>query len=133
MKRELKDRYTMEELLEIVADLRAEDGCPWDRVQTFESTKKCLSDETQEVLEAVDKGDMENLCEELGDVLMQVLMYSRIAEEQGLFSFEDVVTGIARKLVRRHPHVFGDGHVSTPEEALAAWKAVKAREKAGLI
>ena len=102
-------------------------------MQTFESTKKCLSDETQEVIEAVDKGDMENLCEELGDVLMQVLMYSRIAEEQGLISFEDVVTGIARKLVRRHPHVFGDGHVSTPEEALAAWKAVKAREKAGLI
>ena len=133
MKRELKERYGFEELREIVADLRAEDGCPWDRVQTFETMKKCLADETQEVLDAVDRGDTANLCEELGDVLMQVLVYSRIAEEAGLFTLDDVMSGLGRKLVRRHPHVFGDAHAETPEEALALWRSVKASEKAGLL
>ncbi len=130
-KRELKDSYTFEELREIIADLRSEDGCPWDRAQTFESLKKCLADETQEVFEAVDSGDRENLCEELGDVLLQVVINSRIAEEEGSFTLDDVVNGICRKMIRRHPHVFGEAKASTPEEALGLWKEIKRRERAG--
>ena len=130
-KRELKDSYTFEELREIIADLRSEDGCPWDRDQTFESLKKCLADETQEVFEAVDSGDRENLCEELGDVLLQVVINSRIAEEEGSFTLDDVVNGICRKMIRRHPHVFGEAKASTPEEALGLWKEIKRRERAG--
>ena len=76
---------------------------------------------------------MQNLCEELGDVLLQLLLYSDIAEKDGYFSFDDVISGIARKLVRRHPHVYGDAKAETPEEALAIWKAVKAEEKAGRL
>ncbi len=130
-KRELKDSYTFEELREIIADLRSEDGCPWDRAQTFDSLKKCLADETQEVFEAVDSGDRENLCEELGDVLLQVVINSRIAEEEGSFTLDDVVNGICRKMIRRHPHVFGEAKASTPEEALGLWKEIKRRERAG--
>ena len=130
-KRELKDSYTFEELREIIADLRSEDGCPWDRAQTFDSLKKCLADETQEVFEAVDSGDRENLCEELGDVLLQVVINSRIAEEEGSFTLDDVITGICRKMIRRHPHVFGEAKASTPEEALGLWKEIKRRERAG--
>ena len=130
-KRELKDSYTFEELREIIADLRSEDGCPWDRAQTFDSLKKCLEDETQEVFEAVDSGDRENLCEELGDVLLQVVINSRIAEEEGSFTLDDVVNGICRKMIRRHPHVFGEAKASTPEEALGLWKEIKRRERAG--
>ena len=130
-KRELKDSYTFEELREIIADLRSEDGCPWDRAQTFESLKKCLADETQEVFEAVDSGDRENLCEELGDVLLQVVINSQIAEEEGSFTLDDVINGICRKMIRRHPHVFGDAKAGTPEEALGLWKEIKRRERAG--
>lgn len=130
-KRELKDSYTFEELREIIADLRSEDGCPWDRAQTFDSLKKCLADETQEVFEAVDSGDRENLCEELGDVLLQVVINSRIAEEEGSFTLDDVINGICRKMIRRHPHVFGEAKASTPEEALGLWKEIKRRERAG--
>lgn len=130
-KRELKDSYTFEELREIIADLRSEDGCPWDRAQTFDSLKKCLEDETQEVFEAVDSGDRENLCEELGDVLLQVVINSRIAEEEGSFTLDDVINGICRKMIRRHPHVFGEAKASTPEEALGLWKEIKRRERAG--
>ena len=131
MKREYKEHYSFEELLEIVHDLRSEGGCPWDRAQTYESLKKCLSDETQEVLDAVDRKDMKNLREELGDVLLQVIFYSDIARDEGEFTIEDVMSGLGRKLVRRHPHVFGDEKAYTPEEALGLWKKVKADERAG--
>jgi len=129
MKRELKDHYSLEELVQIVADLRAPDGCPWDREQDYVSLKKCLSDETQEVLDAVDHEDRENLKEELGDVLLQVLLYAQMAREDGYFTLDDVMSGLGRKLVRRHPHVFGDEKAETPEEALAVWRSVKKREK----
>ena len=129
-KRELKDSYTFEELREIIADLRGENGCPWDRAQTFESLKKCLADETQEVFEAVDSGDRENLCEELGDVLLQVVINSQIAQEEGSFTLDDVINGICRKMIRRHPHVFGDAQAKTPEEALDLWKEIKRQERA---
>ncbi len=133
MKRELKDRYSLEELKEIVAELRGEGGCPWDRTLNYENLKPYIGEETAEVQAAVDKGDMQNLCEELGDVLLQLLLYSDMAEKDGYFSFDDVISGIARKLVRRHPHVYGDVKAETPEEALAIWKAVKAEEKAGRL
>lgn len=123
-------RHDMEELLEIISILRSPQGCPWDREQTHESLKKCLTDETEEVLQAIDKKDDENLCEELGDVLLQVLMNSELARERGAFDFSDVVQTLADKMIRRHPHVFGD--VQTPEngeDALKLWKEVKKKEK----
>lgn len=129
MKREQKDEYSFEELKEIIAELRGEQGCPWDREQTFESLKKCLRDETEEVFEAVDHQDMENLCEELGDVLLQVMLYSQIAAEKGQFTVQEVISGLCRKLIRRHPHVFGDATARNAEEALALWKEAKRLEK----
>ena len=129
MKRELKSSYTFTELVDIIADLRSENGCPWDREQTHESLKKCLADESQEVFEAIDNQDMENLCEELGDVLLQVLLNSQIAEEEGHFTIQDVLNGLGRKMIRRHPHVFADQIANTPEEALAAWRKIKRQEK----
>ncbi len=122
--------YTFEEFVKIVAELRSDHGCPWDREQTFSTLKKCLADEAEEVYQAVDNGDMDNLCEELGDVLLQVVMNSQIASEQGVFTIDDVVDGVARKMIRRHPHVFGDAKAATPDESLALWKAIKEQEKA---
>ncbi|MCI8994962.1 MAG: MazG family protein [Lachnospiraceae bacterium] len=125
----MEKQYTYEELLEIVAELRSEHGCPWDRAQTHESMISCLRDECEEVVQAIEKKDDENLCEELGDVMLQVLMNSQIAAEEGRFTMEDVVDGLAKKLVRRHPHVFGDEKAQTPEEGLASWEAIKRQEK----
>ena len=126
----MEKRYTYQELLEIVAELRSDHGCPWDRKQTHESMIKCLREESEEVIEAIEKQDDENLCEELGDVMLQVLMHSQIAAEENRFTIEDVVDMLAKKLVRRHPHVFGDQKAVTAEEGLSSWNAVKAREKA---
>ncbi|MCI8852433.1 MAG: MazG family protein [Lachnospiraceae bacterium] len=125
----MEKQYTYEELLDIVAELRSEHGCPWDRAQTHESMISCLRDECEEVVQAIEKKDDENLCEELGDVMLQVLMNSQIAAEEGRFTMEDVVDGLAKKLVRRHPHVFGDEKAQTPEEGLASWEAIKRQEK----
>ena len=125
----MEKKYTYEELLNIVAELRGEHGCPWDKAQTHESLIKCLQEESGEVIEAIQKRDGENLCEELGDVLLQVLMHSQIAAEGQRFTIEDVVDMLAKKLVRRHPHVFGDQKALTPEEGLASWEAVKRMEK----
>ena len=113
--------YTFEDFVKIIAELRSEHGCPWDREQTFQSLKKCLADETEEVFWAIDHEDMENLCEELGDVLLQVVMNSQIAAEMGAFTIEDVIDGVSQKMIRRHPHVFGDVTVSSPDESLALW------------
>lgn len=123
-------KYTYEELLHIVEELRSDHGCPWDREQTHESMIKCLREESEEVIEAIENRDDENLCEELGDVMLQVLMHSQIAAEEGRFTIEDVVDMLAKKLVRRHPHVFGDQKALTAEEGLASWNAIKAQEKA---
>lgn len=126
----MEKRYTYEELLQIVAELRSEHGCPWDRKQTHESMIKCLREESEEVIEAIESKDDENLCEELGDVMLQVLMHSQIAAEEGRFTIEDVVDMLAQKLIRRHPHVFGDQKALTAEEGLASWNAIKEQEKA---
>lgn len=126
---EEKAPHDFTELVEIVDALRSENGCKWDRAQTHETLKKCLMDESEEVLEAVDNQDDENLCEELGDVLLQVLMNAQIAKERGAFTVDDVIQGISEKLIRRHPHVFGDEVVENEEQALALWRKVKAKEK----
>ncbi|MBO7605323.1 MAG: nucleotide pyrophosphohydrolase [Elusimicrobiaceae bacterium] len=110
--------------------LRSSKGCKWDRAQTHESLIKNLKEESQEVINAIKNRDDENLCEELGDLLLQVLFHAHIAQEQKRFTLAQVINGLNKKLIRRHPHVFGNKKVSTPEEALAMWKAVKAKEKA---
>ena len=125
-----KQAHDMKELLEIVEILRSPDGCEWDRAQTFESMKKCLNDESTEVINAIDNKDYVNLCEELGDLLLQVLLNTQVAKEQGLFDFNDVVQTLSEKLIRRHPHVFGDDkRPETPEESLALWRKIKGLEK----
>ena len=127
---EEKAPHNMEELLEIVTVLRSPEGCSWDRAQTHESMKKCLQDETEEVLQAIDNQDDKNLCEELGDLLLQVLMNAEIARERGVFTFDDVVQQLSEKLIRRHPHVFGDvKRPETPEEGLALGKEIKRKDK----
>jgi tetrapyrrole methylase family protein/MazG family protein len=118
-----------DEFVETIATLRAPGGCPWDQEQTHESMKKCLMDEAEEVLEAIDaKGD-DNLCEELGDVLLQVVMHAQIAAEEGRFTIEDVIRGVNDKMIRRHPHVFGDVKIDSLEDQLKLWEEIKAKEK----
>ncbi len=124
-----KKEYNYSDLLRIIEILRSDKGCPWDKKQTFESMKKCLSDESEEVFEAIDKNDMDNLCEELGDVLLQVVMNGQIGKELQLFEMKDIIQGVSEKLIRRHPHVFGEQQVDNPEEALLSWKKVKELEK----
>ena len=123
-RKELFDKFC-----DIIEKLRAPDGCPWDRKQTAESLKKSLLEECNEALEAIDKKDDENLCEELGDVLLVVGMIARIKEEEGKFNISDVLSGVNDKLIRRHPHVFGDAKASSPEEVLKLWNQVKEEEK----
>ena len=122
--------HDINEFLEIIKILRSEEGCPWDRAQTHESLKKCLTDETEEVLAAIDNNDKENLCEELGDILLQFVMHAQIGAENGEFTFQDIVQMVSDKMIRRHPHVFGDmKRPETPEEGLEMWREVKRREK----
>lgn len=128
----MKDKkYTLEDFVDIIATLRGENGCPWDKEQTHESLEKCLREECEEVIEAIEKKDDANLCEELGDVLLQVVMHSQIASEEGRFTLEDVIDGVAKKMVRRHPHVFAGVKLETEEERLAMWNAIKRQEKEG--
>ena len=127
---ETDKKYTYEDFLDIIAQLRAPGGCPWDQKQTHESLRDCLLEESQEVLDAIDNRDDDNLCEELGDVLLQVVMHAQIAAEEGRFTMDDVVQGVSEKMVRRHPHVFGDIKVDSVEEGLDLWNAIKAQEKA---
>ena len=126
-------QYTYEEFLEIIAALRGENGCPWDRVQTHDSLKPCMMEEAAELLASIrifDRtGNPENMIEELGDVLLQVVMHAQIASEEGLFTMEDVVNEVSRKMVRRHPHVFGTGNADTPDEVLVNWEEIKKEEK----
>jgi len=117
-------------LQQTIARLRAPDGCPWDREQTHQSLRENLLEETYEVLSALDADDTEKLCEELGDLLMQIAMHVQIATEEGEFQFADVIGGIDAKLKRRHPHVFGDLTVGSTGEVLRAWEAIKANERA---
>lgn len=126
-------KYTFADLTSIIAKLRSEQGCPWDREQTHQSLIPCLLEETQEVIEGIHilekEKDAENLCEELGDVLLQVMLHSQIAKEAGLFTIEDVVQGISEKMIRRHPHVFGDKNLNNTQEVLQTWEEIKSKEK----
>ena len=127
---ETRDRKEFfDQFCNIIEKLRAPDGCPWDRKQTAESLRKSLMEECDEAIEAIDKKDDENLCEELGDVLLVVGMIARIKEEEGKFNISDVLSGVNSKLIRRHPHVFGDAKASSPEEVLKLWNQVKEEEK----
>lgn len=123
------EKYNIEDFRKIIKTLRSPDGCPWDRVQTHESIKSCLIEECYEVLEAINNKDDDNLKEELGDVLMQVVMHSRIAEERKSFTFDDVVQGISEKMIRRHPHVFGNEEGEVVEAGSVDWDKIKQEEK----
>jgi len=112
-----------------MAKLRAPGGCPWDREQSFDSIKPYTIEETYEVIEAIDKRDFHELSGELGDLLLQVLFYAQMASEEGRFSIDDVLDGLADKLVRRHPHVFGDTKAETSGEVIRNWEAIKAAER----
>ncbi len=114
-----------------MARLRAPDGCPWDREQTFDSIKPYTLEETYEVLDAIDRRDWPELAEELGDFILQAVFYSQMAREQGLFGIEDALDAVNSKLVRRHPHVFGEQNAETPGDVLKIWGKVKAAEKEG--
>lgn len=116
-------------LVDIMARLRRPDGCPWDREQTHLSVKNNLLEEAYEVVEAIDEGDKDKLCEELGDLLMQVVFHTQIASEQGDFTMDDALQRINEKLVRRHPHVFGDRRAENTGESQQRWNEVKAAER----
>lgn len=126
---QIKDNYNIDDLIQVMTALRSEQGCAWDKVQTHESIKKNLIEETYEVIEAINKNDTELLKEELGDVLLQVVFHSQMADEVGKFDFTDVADGICKKLVQRHPHVFGDINAETSEQALDSWDEVKRKTK----
>ncbi len=121
--------YKMEDLLRIMELLRAPDGCPWDREQTHQSIRRNMLEEAYEVAEAIDQQDPAHLKEELGDVLLQVVFHARMAEEDGQFTFDDVVDGICKKLVFRHPHVFGGVDAQDSDKALSTWEEQKKAEK----
>jgi tetrapyrrole methylase family protein/MazG family protein len=122
-------KNNFQSLVELMARLRGPDGCSWDRKQTADSLKPFLIEECYEVVDALDEGVPGKVKEELGDLLFQIVFHARIAEEQGQFTIEDVIAGNLEKMVRRHPHVFGDARLSTDEEILANWEEIKKKEK----
>lgn len=124
-----KNFYSYEDFLEIMRLLRAPGGCPWDAEQTHASIRRNFLEETYEALDALDRDDAHDMCEELGDVLMQVAFHAVIEEERGRFTMADVVNGVAQKLVYRHPHVFGSVQVENSDEVLTNWEALKRAEK----
>lgn len=122
-------QYTIEDLLDILVQLRGENGCPWDKVQTHESLKKNMIEETYEAIDALDRGNDAMFCNELGDVLLQVAFHAVIAKERGAFDFNDILNEICTKLISRHTHVFGAEKAASAEEALATWEKNKKKEK----
>lgn len=119
----------LEELIAVVAKLRAPDGCPWDRAQTHATLRPNMIEEAYEAVDAIDDNDMKHLREELGDVLLQVLLHSQIASENGDFNLDDVAKELKDKLIHRHPHVFGNANLTTPDDVKEAWDKLKAEEK----
>jgi len=113
-----------------MARLRAPDGCPWDREQTFDTIKPYLLEETYEVMDSIDARDWDGLADELGDLLLQLVFFSQMAKEAGYFDISDAIEAINSKLIRRHPHVFADGDAKTSDEVLRKWDEIKATEKA---
>jgi XTP/dITP diphosphohydrolase/tetrapyrrole methylase family protein/MazG family protein len=131
IKAECQTVSELQRLMEIMAHLRSPEGCPWDQEQTHETLTRCLVEEVSETIEAIDENDMELLEEELGDLLLQVVFHAQIAKENGNFDMEDIARGISDKLVRRHPHVFGDekGTIDQADQVVDRWEQVKAEEK----
>ena len=126
---DFKENYNFEDLLKIMEVLRSDEGCPWDREQTHESIRKDFIEETYEVIEAINKKDKTLLCEELGDVLLQVAFHVQIEKEEGSFGIEEVTDGVCKKLIERHPHVFGEVKVSSTGEVLDNWDTIKRKSK----
>ena len=124
-----KRRYDWEDFLRIMRLLRSPGGCPWDAEQTHQSIRRNFLEETYEALDALDRDDPVDMCEELGDVLMQVVFHATIEEERGRFTMADVVDGVAQKMVYRHPHVFGTVHVDNSDQVLVNWEKLKRTEK----
>ncbi len=125
-----KEKYDLNDYIALMAYLRSEKGCPWDRVQTHESIRANLLEEAYEVCETIDEGDAEHMKEELGDLLMQVLFHAQMESERGSFDINDVADAACRKLVHRHPHVFGNVAADTPDKVLDTWDAVKRADRA---
>jgi tetrapyrrole methylase family protein/MazG family protein len=119
----------MKKLVDLMATLRGPGGCPWDLKQTTESLKPFLIEETYEVIDALDEGDPHKVKEELGDLLFQIVFHARLAEEQGAFSLDDVIEANVEKMIRRHPHVFGNQKLATDKEVIANWEEIKKKEK----
>ena len=120
---------SLSKLIKITDTLMGEDGCPWDKVQTRESLKPYLVEETYEVLEALDTNDPEKIKDELGDLLYQILFHSKISSLKGEFNFRDVIDNLSEKMVRRHPHVFKEGELNTPDQVVKQWEEIKRNEK----
>ncbi len=125
----IKEKYSFMDLIEIMKHLRSENGCPWDREQDHESLKKYLIEETYEVLEAIDLKDKDKLCEELGDLLLQIVFHAQIADEANIFNINDIIDGISKKMVSRHTHVFGDAKADTADDVVDNWESIKKKEK----
>lgn len=119
----------IDDLRKTIARLRGPGGCPWDQEQTHASLTRCLIDECSELLDTIDRLDLPHMREELGDVLIQVIFHAQLAEEAGKFDLEDVAREVNEKLIRRHPHVFGENKLETSEQVLIQWEAIKATEK----
>ena len=120
---------SLSKLIKITDTLMGEDGCPWDKVQTRESLKPYLVEETYEVLDALDANDPEKIKDELGDLLYQILFHSKISSLKGEFNFRDVIDNLSEKMVRRHPHVFKEGELNTPDQVVKQWEEIKRNEK----
>ncbi|MBQ3287504.1 MAG: nucleoside triphosphate pyrophosphohydrolase [Firmicutes bacterium] len=123
------DPAKWQRLVGIMATLRSPEGCPWDKAQDHESLKRYFLEEVYEVLDAIDRGSDESLCDELGDALLQVVFHAQLAAERGSFTIDDVLDSICDKMVRRHPHIFGEASADDPDQVLSMWEAIKARER----
>ena len=126
-----KNGAAISQLLEVMAKLRSPEGCPWDREQTHQTLRFHAVEEVYELMDAIEAGDEEEMVEELGDLLLQVVFHCQLAAERKAFDFEEVANRITEKLIRRHPHVFGDAHAKTVEAVWAQWEQIKKSEKAG--
>ncbi|WP_310604112.1 nucleoside triphosphate pyrophosphohydrolase [Anaerosporobacter sp.] len=126
---EIMEHYSFDDFMNIIRELRSEHGCPWDREQTHESLRDCMLEECYEAVDAINKNDLENLKEELGDVLLQVALHTVIAEEANTFTLDQVITNISKKMIYRHPHVFSDTSVENSDEVLSNWEELKEKEK----
>ncbi len=131
----MEKQYSFEDFVKIIERLRAKDGCPWDREQTHDSLRPCMMEEAAEFVSSIriyhESGSAENMREELGDILLQVVMHSVIAQEEGLFTMDDVIEEVSEKMIRRHPHIFGTVQVDSSAEVLQNWDEIKKKEKEG--